>query len=66
MASKDELKKLAIKCLEDDAFRAEMEKNPVGAAASLGINLSVEEAANLNFGAEEAGERESKVAIITL
>ncbi|ATW26810.1 hypothetical protein [Candidatus Formimonas warabiya] len=65
MASKDELKKLAIKSLEDDAFRVELEKDPVKAAASIGITLSADEAQNLNFG-EEAGERESKISVITL
>ena len=65
MASKDELKKLAVKCLEDDAFRVELEKDPVKAAASIGIALTESEAQNLNFG-EEAGARESKISVITL
>lgn len=65
MASKEELKKLAIKSLEDDAFRIELEKDPVKAAASMGITLTADEAQKLNFG-EEVGERESKISVISL
>ena len=40
MATKEDLKKIAIKCIEDDAFRASFEKDPVKAAGTMGIKLT--------------------------
>jgi len=63
MATNDDLKKIAQKALEDDGFRAELEKDPVKAAASIGITLSSEQAESIKLNAanaEEAGSRESK------
>ena len=63
MATKEDLKKIAIKCIEDDAFRASFEKDPVKAAGTMGIKLTADQAKNLKEKAakvEAAGQRESK------
>lgn len=67
MATKDEMKKLAIKAIEDDAFCAQLEKDPAKAASSIGISLNAEEVqaiANQVASANKAGSRESKSFII--
>ncbi len=43
MATKEETKKIALKAIEDDAFRAELEKDPAKAASSIGITLTADE-----------------------
>jgi len=67
MATKDEMKKIAIKAIEDDAFRAELEKDPAKAASSIGISLNTQEVqaiTNQVESANNAGSRESKSFII--
>jgi hypothetical protein len=63
MATKEELKKIAIKCIEDDVFRASFEKDPVKAADTMGIMLTEDQVKNLKEKAakvEAVGQRESK------
>ncbi|MBH1939951.1 hypothetical protein I5677_03455 [Mobilitalea sibirica] len=63
MATKEETKKIALKAIEDDAFRAELEKDPAKAASSIGITLSAEDVEaikNQVESAKSAGSRESK------
>lgn len=69
MASNEDLKKIAIKCMEDDNFRIALEENPIETAAAIGITLSPEEAKNIQVSvskAEEAGTRESKGMISSI
>ena len=64
MATKEEMKRIAIKAIEDDAFRAAMRANPAKAAASIGIKFTPEQLAEMKeikAKAEAAGIRESKV-----
>lgn len=44
MVTKEEVKKLGLKCLENDDFRRKFEKDPIGTAATIGIILDVETA----------------------
>ena len=61
MANHEELKKIAIKCIEDDNFRAALEADPAKAAASIGIELTAEQAATVKKTAAQAvSSRESK------
>jgi hypothetical protein len=67
MATKEETKKIALKAIEDDAFRAELEMDPSKAASSIGITLNAEEIESLknqSASAKNAGSRESKSFII--
>lgn len=67
MATKEETKKIALKAIEDDAFRAELEKDPAKAASSIGITLDAEDVESLKkqaASAKDAGSRESKSFII--
>jgi hypothetical protein len=67
MATKEETKKIALKAIEDDAFRAELEKDPAKAASSIGITLTADEVEALKkqaASAGSAGSRESKSFII--
>ena len=67
MASKEEMKKLAIKAIEDDAFRVQLEENPAQAASSIGITLTAEEVEAITSQVESAksvDSRESKSFII--
>ncbi len=69
MASKEELKQIALKSVEDDDFREQLEKDPSSAAASIGITLTDEQAADIKAHAtkaEEVGLRESKGFISTI
>jgi hypothetical protein len=63
MASKEEMKKVAVKCIEDDKFRDAFEKDPIKAAASIGITLTEAQAKDIKAHASKvqaAGVRESK------
>jgi len=63
MATHEELKKIAIKSIEDDAFRVQFEKDPVAAASSVGVTLTDDQAQAIKAQAEKAekaGLRESK------
>jgi putative modified peptide len=67
MASETELKTLGVKLVEDDAFRAAFEADPVKAAASIGVMLSADQVAMIKQAkstAGAAGSRESKSAFI--
>lgn len=69
MASKEELKQIAMKCVEDESFREQMDKDPASAAASMGITLTAEQVADIKAHAakaEEVGLRESKGFVSTL
>ena len=64
MATTEEIKKIAIKAVQDDSFREAMRADPVKAAASMGIEFTPEQLAEmkeLKAKAEAAGIRESKV-----
>jgi len=64
MATAEEMKKVAIRAIEDDSFREAMRADPAKAAASMGITFTPEELAEikeLRAKAEAAGLRESKV-----
>jgi len=63
MATKEEMKKIAIRAIEDDRFRADLRADPAKAAASMGIEFTPEELAEikeLRAKAVAAGLRESK------
>ena len=63
MATKEEIKKVAIKAIEDDSFRESMRADPAKAAASMGIKFTPEQLAEMEeikAKAEAAGLRESK------
>ncbi len=61
MASDDEMKKIAIKAIEDDNFRAVFEKDPEEAAKSMGITLTPEQISALKKSAADLStSRESK------
>ncbi|MFQ6015438.1 MAG: Os1348 family NHLP clan protein [Anaerolineae bacterium] len=63
MATEAEWKKIAVKAVEDDDFRAAFGADPAEAAASLGITLTPEELAVLEekkAEAEAVGPREAK------
>lgn len=63
MASKEEMKKIAVKCIEDDKFRDDFEKDPIKAAVSMGITLTEVQAKDIKAHASKvqaAGVRESK------
>jgi hypothetical protein len=69
MATKEEMKKLAIRAIEDDSFRADLRADPAKAAASMGITFTPEELAEMKevrAKAEAAGLRESKVGMPAL
>ena len=66
MATKEEMKRIAIKAIEDDSFRAAMRADPAKAAASMGIEFTPEQLAEMKeikAKAEAAGIRESKVIV---
>jgi hypothetical protein len=63
MATTEEMKKIAIRAIEDDPFRAALRADPAKAAASMGIEFTPEqltEIKELRAKAEAAGLRESK------
>jgi hypothetical protein len=63
MATTEEMKKIAIRAIEEDSFREALRADPAKAAASMGIELTPEELAEikaLRAKAEAAGLRESK------
>jgi hypothetical protein len=67
MATEAELKKIAVKMIEDDSFRASFEANPNAAASSLGISLTEEQAGKIKKGTAEAvGVREAKSIITSI
>ena len=69
MATAEELKKIAHKCIDDSDFNTKLEKDPVHAAASIGITLSSEQPQRIKSNAvkaSEAGSRESKESIIVV
>jgi len=67
MATEAELKKIAVKMIEDDSFRATFEANPEEAASSLGISLTAEQAERIKKGTAEAvGVREAKSIISSI
>jgi len=47
MATEEEMKKLAIKAIEDDSFRESMRADPAKAAASMGIEFTPEQLAEM-------------------
>jgi hypothetical protein len=64
MATIEEMKKIAIRAVEDDSFRTDLRADPAKAAASMGITFTPEELAEikeLRAKAEAAGLRESKI-----
>ena len=66
MANDAEMKKLAVKAIEDEKFGAELLDNPEKAASSIGITLTAEQIAKIKekkSQAEAAGNRESKSII---
>jgi hypothetical protein len=66
MANDAEMKKLAVKAIEDEKFGAELLNNPEKAAASIGITLTADQIAKIKAKksqAEAAGNRESKSII---
>ena len=68
MATEEEMKKIAIRAIEDDAFREAMRADPAKAAASMGIEFTPEQLAEMKeikAKAEAAGIRESKALSIT-
>ena len=69
MATKEEMKKIAIKAIEDDSFRAALHADPAKAAASMSITFTPQELAEMKetrAKAEAAGLRESKVTVFAL
>jgi hypothetical protein len=61
MATEAELKKIAVKMIEDDSFRVTFEADAEKAASSLGITLTAEQAERIKKGTAEAvGVREAK------
>ncbi|MFQ6015436.1 MAG: Os1348 family NHLP clan protein [Anaerolineae bacterium] len=68
MATEAEWKKIAVKAVEDDDFRAAFGADPAEAAASLGITLTPEELGAIEKAkaeAEAAGIREAKGVIVS-
>lgn len=68
MATEAEMKKIAVKMIEDDDFRAAFEADPEKAATSLGITFTEEQLAEIKekkAQAEAAGARESKAWIVS-
>jgi len=64
MATEAELKKIAVKMIEDDSFRVTFEANPEEAASSLGISLTPEQVGKIKKSTAEAvGVREAKSII---
>ena len=66
MATKEDMKKIAIRAIEDDSFRAALRADPGKAAASIGIKFTPQELAEMKevkVKAEAAGLRESKAGI---
>ena len=66
MATKEEMKKIAIRAIEDDSFREALRADPAKAAQSMGIEFTPEQLAEikeLRAKAEAAGLRESKVVV---
>jgi hypothetical protein len=64
MATMEEMKRIAIKAIEDDSFREAMLADPAKAAASMGIEFTPEQLAEMKeieAKAEAAGIRKSKV-----
>ena len=64
MDTKEQREKIAIRAIEDDAFRAALRDDPAKAAASMGIEFTPEQLAEMKeikAKAEAAGIRESKV-----
>ena len=64
MATEAEMKKIAIKAIEDDAFRNALRADPVKAAATMGITFTPEQLDEIKKRKavlEEAGLRESKM-----
>ena len=64
MATTEEMKKITIRAIEDDSFREALRADPVKAAASMGIEFTPEELAEIKeirAKAEAVGLRESKV-----
>lgn len=63
MATVAEMKKIAVKAIEDDAFQADLGADPAKAAASMGITFSPEQLEQVKKSkaeAEAAGVREAK------
>lgn len=66
MATEAEWKKIAVKAIEDDEFRAAFVADPAKAASSLDITITPEEVAAIEekkAQAEAAGIREAKMEI---
>jgi hypothetical protein len=64
MANEAELKKIAIKSIEDDAFRKAFQVDPAKAADTLGITFTAEQLDEIKKRKEvleKAGLRESKM-----
>jgi hypothetical protein len=64
MATIEEMKKIAIRAIEDDSFRTDLRADPAKAAASMAITFTPEQLAEikeLRAKAEAAGLRESKI-----
>jgi hypothetical protein len=64
MATEAEMKKMALKAIEDDDFRAAIKADPVKAAASMDITFTPEQLNEMEKAkkvVEEAGMRESKM-----
>jgi hypothetical protein len=69
MATAEEMKKIAMRAIEDDPFREAMRADPAKAAASMGIEFTPEELAEIKeikAKAEAAGIRESKATTFAL
>jgi len=67
MATEAEMKKIAVKAIEDDTFRAVLEADPEKAVGSMGITLTPEQLAEVKkrkSQAEAAGAREAKAAFV--
>lgn len=63
MATEAEMKKIAVKMIEEDDFRTAFEADPEKAAASLGITFAAEQLEEIKkskAAAEVAGPREAK------
>jgi hypothetical protein len=63
MATTEEMKKIAIRAIEEDSFREALRADPAKAAASMSIQFTPEQLAEikeLRAKAEAAGLRESK------
>ena len=69
MATKEEMKRIAINAIEDDSFREAMRADPAKAAASMSIEFTPEQLAEMKeikAKAEAAGIRESKSTSFSL